>query len=395
MAHAATQRHRVKASRDAERWAAVATRSGAHDGAFVYAVTTTGIYCRPSCPSRRALRCNVTFFASPIAAEAAGYRACLRCRPRDGGTRARDAERVTLACRMLERAERAPTLTVLAKAAGLSPFHFHRMFKAELGMTPKAYADSLRAARLRDGLASSTTVTDAVYAAGFGSIARFYAHSAKMLGMPPSVFKAGGCNVTLKVAMRASAIGRVLVAATENGVAAVLIGESDAALKADLRVRFPNADIAAGDKAFDDLVGRVVSAINGPGIDTSGKRKSGKVGSGKASALPLDVQGTAFQHKVWAALQAVPAGTTATYSEIADAIGQPTAMRAVAQACGANPVAVLIPCHRIVRSDGALSGYRWGVARKQALLSREGAQHQPPSKTRKRGKAINAQKRGA
>jgi AraC family transcriptional regulator, regulatory protein of adaptative response / methylated-DNA-[protein]-cysteine methyltransferase len=343
---------------DDQRWAAVCARDRSADGAFYYAVRTTGIYCRPSCAARTPRRDNVEFHASPAAAEAAGFRPCKRCKPNAQGVVERQAAVVARACRMIEQAEELPSLDTLARAAGLSPFHFHRVFKAVTGVTPKAFADAHRGGRVRDELKRADTVTEAIYGAGFNSNARFYESSAKLLGMTPSAFRSGGVGATIRFAVGECSLGAILVAATKKGVCAIQFGDDPDALVRNLQDAFPKAKLVGGDTAFEQLVARVVGFVEAPrrGLD-----------------LPLHVRGTAFQQKVWRALRKIRPGATASYADIATKIGEPKAVRAVAQACGANPVAVAIPCHRVVRRDGALSGYRWGVERKRALLEKEAA----------------------
>jgi AraC family transcriptional regulator of adaptative response/methylated-DNA-[protein]-cysteine methyltransferase len=339
------------------RWHAVMTRDVAHDGRFVYSVATTGVYCRPSCPSRRAKRCNVAFHTTVEAAKAAGFRACKRCNPDQAVPNAAAVAMVADICRVIETADAVPKLAGLAAAAGLSPFHFHRVFKSITGVTPRAYAAAHRAMRLRKNLASpAASVTQAMMDAGFSSNGSFYAQSAELLGMTPGRYKAGGAGTVLKFAIAQCSLGAILVAATEKGIAAILLGDDPDALLRDLQDRFANAELNGGDDAFDTLVVRVIGLVEQPG---------------KLQQLPLDVRGTAFQYQVWTALTSIPAGETASYQQIAARIGRPAAIRAVARACAANPVAVAIPCHRVVRTDGGLSGYRWGVERKQTLLQRE------------------------
>lgn len=351
---------KARASDDERRWAAVVARDAAADGSFVYSVASTGVYCRPSCPSRQARRDNVRFHAGPRAAEAAGFRACKRCRPDDAALGAalpeRDARLVAAACRTIESAEEPPTLAALAADAGLSPFHFHRLFKAVAGVTPKAYAAAHRRRRVGAALRTARTVTEAIHEAGFGSATRFYAASDAALGMSPSQYRAGGRDAEMAWAVGDCSLGRVLVAASAKGIAAILIGDDAAALFADLQRRFPHARLVAADRAFERLLADVVSLIEAPR---------------RGHDLPLDIRGTAFQARVWQELTAIPPGETATYAEIAGRIGAPRSVRAVAGACAANPLAVAIPCHRVVRSDGGLSGYRWGIARKRKLLDRE------------------------
>jgi AraC family transcriptional regulator of adaptative response/methylated-DNA-[protein]-cysteine methyltransferase len=343
---------------DDARWEAVRRRDRSADGAFCYAVRTTGIYCRPSCAARLPRRDNVEFHADAAAAEKAGFRPCKRCQPNAQGPLARQAAVVARACRQIEQAEELPRLDELARAAGMSAFHFHRVFKAATGVTPKAYADAHRGRRVRAELKAAGTVTEAIYGAGFNSNARFYESSARLLGMTPSEFRAGGNGATIRFAVGECSLGAILVAATEKGVCAIQFGDDPDALLRNLQDAFPKAQLVGGDKGFEQLVAKVVGFVEAPqrGLD-----------------LPLHVRGTAFQQKVWRALRKIKPGKTASYTEIAKKIGESNAVRAVAQACGANPLAVAIPCHRVVRRDGALSGYRWGVERKRALLAKEAA----------------------
>ncbi len=343
---------------DDERWQAVKRRDRAADGAFFYSVRTTGVYCRPSCAARLPRRENVGFHASPAAAEKAGFRPCRRCHPNEPVRAERQARLVAKACRLIERADEMPSLDALAKSAGLSRFHFHRVFKAVTGLTPKTYGAACRAQRVRAELTGRGTVTAAIYGAGFNSSGRFYAASAGLLGMTPTDFRAGGAGAEIRFAVGECSLGSILVAATRKGICAISLGDDPDALVRDLQDRFPNAGLIGGDKAFERLVADVVGFVEAPaqGLD-----------------LPLDLRGTAFQQRVWQALRKIPAGTTATYTEIAKRIGRPKAVRAVAQACAGNAIAVAIPCHRVVRLDGGLSGYRWGVARKRALLAKEAA----------------------
>ena len=338
-------------------WMAVQTRDAAADGRFWYSVQTTGVYCRPSCPSRLPRRENVAFHASPEAAEQAGFRACKRCRPR---TSVRSpAELAAEACRTIEAAETIPPLAALAEAAGLSSFHFHRLFRKHVGVTPKAYATAHRAAKLRDGLTGGTTVTETAYDAGFNSSARFYATTGAMLGMTPTRFRKGGDGAAIRFALGVCSLGSILVAATDKGICAIELGHSPEQLLQNFQSRFPNASLIGADAQFETWVGIAILQADHP--DTM-------------QDLPLDIRGTAFQQKVWQALRTIPAGSTATYAEVARRIGKPDAVRAVAGACAANQLAIVIPCHRVVRTDGSLSGYRWGVERKRSLLAKEKAQ---------------------
>ena len=343
-------------STDDARWEAVRRRDRAADGVFYYSVLTTGVYCRPSCASRLARRDNVAFHATCEEAEAAGFRPCQRCRPNEAPLAERHASVVAHACRLIEDAEEAPSLDALARSAGMSRFHFHRVFKAITGVTPKAYADARRAERVRDELAQCATVTGAIYGAGFNSSGRFYAVSPDLLGMTQTEFRAGGNGAAIRFAVGECSLGSILVAATGKGVCAILFGDDPDALVRDLQDRFPKARLIGADEEFERLVATVVGFVEAPG---------------QGLDLPLDVRGTAFQQRVWQALRGIPSGSTASYAEIARRIGRPRAVRAVAQACAANALAVAIPCHRVVRTDGSLSGYRWGVERKRALLDRE------------------------
>jgi AraC family transcriptional regulator of adaptative response/methylated-DNA-[protein]-cysteine methyltransferase len=347
---------RAKAAKGLKHWQAVVSRDARADGKFYYSVSTTGIYCRPGCPSRLPLRKNVRFHATCADAEAAGFRPCKRCQPNAAKLEAQYAAAVTRACRIIEQAEISPPLAELARLAGMSRFHFHRVFKRVVGLTPGAYKAARRAERLRQALPRARSVTAAIYDAGYKSNSRFYAKSSQMLGMKPKKFRRGGIDTAIRFAIESCRLGFVLVGASDKGVCAILLGDDQEALAATLKARFPNATLINGDRDFKRQVAQVVKAVATPraGID-----------------LPLDVQGTAFQQRVWEALRQIPPGTTASYSEIARRIGRPRAVRAVASACAANWIAVAIPCHRVVRHDGNLSGYRWGVERKRALLDKE------------------------
>ncbi len=343
------------------RWQAVVARDARADGRFVYSVRTTGVYCHPSCASRRARAENVRFHPTPAAAERAGFRACLRCRPGEPPLAQRQAALVTAACRRLERDDAPASLAVLAREAGLSAWHFHRVFKAVTGVTPHAYATAQRHRRLRERLAPGSgalSVTEAIYDAGYNSGARVYETADGVLGMTPASFRAGGTAAHIRFAVGECSLGSILVAATGRGLCAILLGDDPDALLRDLQRRFPKARLEPGDAPFARTVATVVGFVEAPG---------------RGLALPLDVRGTVFQQRVWQALRDVPAGGTASYAEIAQRLGAPRAVRAVAGACAANALAVAIPCHRILRSDGGLSGYRWGVARKRELLARETA----------------------
>ncbi len=346
---------RIPTEQDA-RWAAVVARDARADGTFYYSVSTTGVYCRPSCPSRRANPKNVRFHASTADAERAGFRPCQRCRPGQPSVAEVHAATVGNICRWLARAERIPTLEALAKRAGLSPYYFHRVFKAVTGLTPRAYAEAVRARRIRRTLKRSKSVTDAIYEAGFNSAGRFYHTADRFLGMSPRNYRAGGAGAEIHFAVGECSLGSILVAQSARGICAILLGDDPDALVKDLQDRFPRARLVGGDPSFEEVVARVVGFVEAPAIGLQ---------------LPLDVRGTAFQQRVWQALSEIPIGATATYADIAGRLGTPRSTRAVAQACAANPLAVAIPCHRVIKTDGSLSGYRWGIDRKQALLDRE------------------------
>ncbi len=340
------------------KWQAIAARDAEADGAFVFAVRTTGVYCRPSCPSRRAKPENILFFDLAREAEAAGFRPCKRCRPTELSLQQARAFAIETACRTIEAADTPPSLAALAEAAGLSPHHFHRTFRAVTGVTPKAYAGQVRERRAASTLRDSEGVTRAIYDAGYDSASRFYDGAKERLGMAPSTFRRGGEGEAIRSIVTASSLGLVLVAATGRGICAVRFGDDEKALEAELHSLFPRADHLPTDAAFGALVRAVIGRIEQPA---------------GALELPLDIQGTLFEQRVWAALRAIPTGETRTYGAVAEAIGRPTAARAVARACAANPVAVLTPCHRVVPAAGGLGGYRWGSERKGELLRREGA----------------------
>ncbi|ARN81059.1 bifunctional DNA-binding transcriptional regulator/O6-methylguanine-DNA methyltransferase Ada [Methylocystis bryophila] len=339
------------------RWVRVAARDASADGNFVYAVRTTGVYCRPSCPSRGAKPQNVLFFGTAPEAEAAGFRACRRCHPNSLSPGQANAQIVADACRLIENSVKLPKLDALAASVGMSPYHFHRQFKAITGLTPRGYAEAHRVKKVRSELAAEgASITDAIYGAGYSSNSRFYEQSNAVLGMTPSAFKNGGKNVAIYFAVGQCSLGAILVARSAKGVCAISLGDDPENLVRELQDRFPKADFIGGDADFEDLVARVIGFVEAPQTGLE---------------LPLNVRGTAFQQRVWNALREIPAGKTVSYAEVAARVGAPTAARAVAQACAANKVAVAIPCHRVVRSDGALSGYRWGVERKRALLEKE------------------------
>ena len=341
---------------DEARWAAVQQRDARADGQFYYSVRSTGVYCRPSCAARPALRANVAFHASRAEAEAAGFRPCLRCKPGQPPLAERQAAMVAQSCRLIDASDELPDLDTLAQAAGISRFHFHRIFKAHTGITPKAYAAARRGERVKAGLARPGTVTDTLYAAGFNSSGRFYAATPGLLGMTPGAFRAGGSGAVIRFAIAACTLGAILVASSDKGVCAILLGDDPEVLLRDLQDRFPQADLRGAEPDYEATVAKVIGLVEAPALGLD---------------LPLDVRGTAFQQRVWQALREIPAGSTVSYAELARRIGVPTGARAVAGACAANALAVAIPCHRVVRHDGALSGYRWGVERKQQLLERE------------------------
>ncbi len=338
------------------RWAAVVARNPEADGKFFYSVKTTGVYCRPSCAARTARPENVAFHLTAEDAEKAGFRPCRRCKPDQPRLSEQHAAKVAELCRLIEDAEQVPSLDELAKHAGLSAFHVHRVFKAITGLTPKAYAAAHRSKRVRTELGRASTVTEAIYDAGYNSNARFYEKSNAVLGMTPTNYRAGGANTEIRFAIGECSLGSILVAQSERGVCAILMGDDPDELARDLQDQFPRANLIGGDVEFERLVAKVVGFVEAPGLGLD---------------LPLDVRGTAFQQRVWQALRDIPVGETVSYSDIAKRIGSPKSVRAVAQACAANALAVAIPCHRVVRNDGGLSGYRWGVERKRALLDRE------------------------
>ena len=330
---------------------AFARRDEAQDGRFVVAVTSTGIYCRPSCPARRPQPEHCAFFDTGEAAQAAGFRPCKRCRPDEA---ARDEAAVAQALALLDGADRALPLAQLAGAVGYSPSHFQRLFTRRVGLSPAAYARALRAGRAGKALHESGTVSDAIYAAGFSGPSRFYAAMEGRLGMAPSAWANGGKGVTIRWAVVETSLGAMLVAATQKGVCRLAFGEGEESL----RMHFPHADLVRGGADFADLLERVIAAVEQPG---------------SGADIPLDVKGTAFQEAVWRALRRIPPGETRSYAAIAAEAGNPAAVRAAGSANGANPVAVLVPCHRVVRSDGSLGGYAWGTDIKRELLRREGA----------------------
>ncbi|WP_449429888.1 bifunctional DNA-binding transcriptional regulator/O6-methylguanine-DNA methyltransferase Ada [Pseudomonas putida] len=344
---------------DTQRWQAVQTRDEAAAGHFVYAVRTTGVYCQPGCKSRMAKRENVEFYPAASAAEAAGYRACKRCSKAKSAAVSQRSELVARACRLIEACDSAPNLDQLGAQLAVSPFHLHRLFKAETGLTPKAYASAFRARRLREHLGDGQrSVTDAIYDAGYNSNSRFYEQAEQRLGMRPRQYRSGGAGATVHFALGQCSLGAILVAQSEKGICAILLGDEPEELLQQLQDQLPKARLIGADADYERLVAEVVGFVEAPALGLN---------------LPLDVQGTAFQERVWQALREIPAGSRVSYTDIAERIGAPKAVRAVAMACAANHIAVAIPCHRVVRRDGDISGYRWGVERKLQLLKRETA----------------------
>ena len=339
---------------DDPRWARIVARDKTADGCFWYSVATTGIYCRPRTANPRDLQLHDTL----AAAKATGFRPCKRCNPDGISIDGENAAIIAQACRLIEESEEEPSLNDLAEAVGRSPSYFHRMFKAVTGLTPKDYAVAHRAAKVRQGLDSGNSVTEAIYDAGFNSSGRFYEKSTGLLGTTPTQYRAGGANEEIRFAVGETSLGAILVASTRKGVASILLGTDPDTLVRNLQDRFPKARLIGADGDYEALVARVVGFVEAPNLGLD---------------LPLDVRGTAFQQRVWQALQEIPVGQTVSYAEVARRIGSPKAVRAVAGACAANNLAVAIPCHRVVRNDGSLSGYAWGVERKRVLLDREAA----------------------
>ncbi len=337
-----------------QRWQAVIARDASRDGVFVFAVTSTGVYCRPSCPSRRPRRERVRFFSRPDEAERAGFRACLRCRPRDTDSRIKAVESI---CQFLREHTDGPvTLAALGERFGMNPFHLQRVFKSVLGVSPREFVDALRMKSFKSQVRSGRSVTDAIYEAGFGSSSRLYERSGSQLGMTPATYQRGGKGMFIRYTTLDSPVGRMLLAATDHGVCAISFGESDGGLLEGLRREFPDATVRRGDVVLRRWVRALLEQLHG---------------ERPLPQLPLDVQATAFQRRVWEHLRSIPYGTTKSYGEVARAIGHASSARAVASACASNPVAVAIPCHRVVRGTGDLGGYRWGTERKKALLEME------------------------
>jgi AraC family transcriptional regulator of adaptative response/methylated-DNA-[protein]-cysteine methyltransferase len=351
------------AVQDEARWKAILKRDPASNGAFVYAVRSTGIYCRPTCPSRRPKRAGVSFFESPPDAEAAGYRACRRCHPADASRPDPHGAKILEACRYIDGCEdRVPTLSEIGARVGMSPHHLQRSFKRALGVTPRRYADARRVDRLKKRLQEGQGVTPALYDAGYGSSSRLYEKAPRQLGMTPATYRKGGAGETIRYTVPRTSLGRILLAGTERGICRVSMGETISELTDGLRKEFPNADLVRDDEGLQSWVGALLEYLNG-------ERPLVKI--------PTDIQATAFQRRVWEVLQTIPRGETRSYSEVARRIGRPSATRAVARACATNPVALVIPCHRVVRKDGSPGGYGWGEKRKRTLLAlergREGA----------------------
>jgi AraC family transcriptional regulator of adaptative response/methylated-DNA-[protein]-cysteine methyltransferase len=344
---------------DDDRWHVLVNRDPQAYGEFVYGVLTTGVYCRPACASRLPNRENVRFFDTNEEAEKAGFRPCRRCKPESTDLQRPQIRAVLEACKRIGEADEPLSLEELAHSVDMSPFHFQRLFKKIVGVTPKQYAMERRTGRLRDQLRKGSTITEAIYEAGFGSSSRFYDKATPTLGMKPSVYKSGAQDVRIRFAIVPCFLGLVLVAATGQGICAIDFGDTAEALEENLRRRFPKAEFKNPDPRFTAMIAKVLAFLENP--------------PRSRPDLPLDVQGTAFQRRVWLALQEIPPGDTVSYAGIASRIGEPKAARAVAKACAANPIAVAIPCHRVVRGDGQLGGYRWGVERKRVLLEREKA----------------------
>ncbi len=355
---------------DQARWQIIAARKKAFDGSFVYGVRSTRIYCRPSCPSRRPRRDQVAFFSTPAAARQSGFRPCRRCRPDSSSAPAPQIARLERVCRYIEsNLESTPTLAVLAEHVGVSPAYLQRSFKAALGITPRQYADARRLERFKQEVETGATITGALYGAGYGSTSRLYERSNSQLGMTPATYRKGGLGAHIRYATTSCPLGRLLVAATERGVCAVSLGDDDAVLRNALRAEYPRAHVSRDDEALTGWLDSIVAHLAGQRQELD---------------LPLDIRATAFQRRVWETLRRIPYGETRTYSEMAHELGSPAAARAVGQACASNPVSLLIPCHRAIRADGELGGYRWGVERKRSLLEKERELRSPGSQARTR-----------
>ncbi len=352
---------------DDQRWHAVTTRDVAADGEFFYSVASTGVYCKPSCPARLPKREHVVFHEDTIAAERSGFRACLRCKPNEADPSQRQRETIERICRLIGQNEKRLKLDELAQAAGMSRFHFQRTFKKFVGVTPKQFQQALRSARVQEALQHESRITDAIYAAGFNSSGHFYADADSMLGMKAQQFQRGGAEVTLRYGSVPCALGILLLAATERGICRIDIGDCAQDLIDAMQRQFPRARFEPMDAQIEQWLRELVQFIERPHA---------------ALQLPLDIQGTAFQRQVWQALRDIPLGTTTSYTELAARIGKPKAVRAVATACASNTFALVIPCHRVIRGNGDLAGYRWGIERKRELLQREAAQNPSPSDSR-------------
>ena len=339
-----------------QRWQALVRRDPRAEGRFVYSVHSTGIYCRPTCPSRLAARTNVAFHGTAAEAKAMGFRPCKRCRPDEDFQNSRQITAIKKACELISNTDSKPDLSALAEKAGFSRFHFQRLFKRLVGVTPGQFAAACQTRRVQGTLRSAGSVTDAIYEAGFSSGSRFYEKTNARLGMTPARYRAGGSNVAIRHAVANTPLGLVLVAATDQGICSIRFGDSRSGLEDELKKEFPNANFAGADKVLLGWVKSVVRQIRQPATNLN---------------LPLDARGTAFQHQVWEALRTIPPGQTRSYTDVAHQLGKPAAVRAVARACATNPVAVVIPCHRVLGRDGSLRGYRWGMERKRKLLDRE------------------------
>jgi AraC family transcriptional regulator, regulatory protein of adaptative response / methylated-DNA-[protein]-cysteine methyltransferase len=345
-----------EALHDSEKWSAVQSRDGRFDRAFVFAVRSTGIYCRPSCPARRAAKQHVAFFSGPIEAEQAGFRPCLRCQPREAGPSPK-AKLVDQVCRYIEaNLQGKLSLAILSRQVGLSPYYFQRTFKKALGISPREYVKARRLERMKRFLRNGETVNESLYTAGFSSRSRVYENVQGGFGVNPGEFRRGGEGLRIRYSIIDSPLGRLLVAATEGGVCGVCIGDSDAFVESSLMEDYPSATLRRSDEEMKEWTGAFAEYFDRRHLDVN---------------VPLDVKATAFQARVWKIIQSVPFGKTTTYSEIAEELGEPKASRAVARACATNPVALVIPCHRVVGKDGSLRGYRWGIKRKHALLKLE------------------------
>lgn len=344
---------------DDERWRAVVERDSSAEGQFVLAVHTTGIFCRPGCPARTPKRDNVTFYDTPAEAIRAGYRPCKRCRPTGKSISEHQRQVVERARHLIETSETKVTLEGIAANVGMSPWHLQRLFRAHTGLSPAQYQRSLRSGRLRESIGNAPSVTYAIQDAGYGSSSQFYALAPRELGMTPSAFRSGGAGQRIRYGIVQTWLGYLLVAATNRGIASLQMGDSEEEMRERLQSTFPNAELVDDDPTFAEIIEQVVDLAERPR---------------DAASIPVDAGGTTFQHRVWNALRQIPAGSTRTYSEVAEAIGAPKAVRAVAKACADNPVPLVVPCHRVIGKDGSLTGYRYGLARKRALLKREASE---------------------